>query len=409
MPRKKEWPPLPKQRGGNDVLRLRVGGRVSQVTLGPTGSPQAREEYVRILAEIEAHGRVLTRSNATTVGELADQYLDAVEKETEPRTYRRALRAVRGLVALYGGTPAVEFGPLALKAVRGAWEREGKLCRQYVNKLTDEVTKVFRWGAENEVIDPARVGVLKVVRGLRKRKTAAPEAPKIRPADVDMVKATLPHLPPIVADMVRLQLVAGMRPGEVCAICPADVDRQWLAVGGKAVWLVRLDDHKTAWKGHHRWIPLGPQAQAILAPYLEDRDPDAPCFSPREVAEASAVSRGRTFRTDRKRVPGERYDTCTFDKTILRACKRAFPPPQPLAKRPTEHTKTWLKRIGQAGLDRVREWEKAHAWRPNQLRHTRATEIETQFGREDAAVPHPRLGPTSPQRTRAKRCPGWLR
>jgi integrase len=68
----------------------------------------------------------------------------------------------------------------------------------------------------------------------------------------------------------------------------------------------------------------------------------------------------------------------------LRACKRAFPPPQPLAKRPTEHTKTWLKRIGQAGLDRVREWEKAHAWRPNQLRHTRATEIETQFGREDA-------------------------
>jgi integrase len=375
---------VPKVRDGKDVLRVRTGGKVRQITLGPTGSPEAKAEYIRVLAEIEAHGRVLERSSSLTVVELVTQYLRAVQPDLEPRTYRRACRAMRGLVGLYGRTPAVEFGPLKLKTVRAGWEAEGKLSRRYINKLKDEITKAFAWAAENEVIDPARVTVLRVVRGLRKRKTQAREAPKIRPADPAQVEATLPHLPPIVRDMVRLQLLAGMRPGEVCAVCPADVDRAWLKVGDETIWLIRLDEHKTAWKGHHKWIPLGPQAQAILGPYLDNRDPEASCFSPREVAEASARARGRVYRADRKRAPGERYDTCQYDQVVRRACKRAFPPPAPLAKGPTEHRKKWRERIGEDGLARVKAWEKEHAWRPNQLRHTRATEIETQFGREDA-------------------------
>jgi hypothetical protein len=37
------------------------------------------------------------------------------------------------------------------------------------------------------------------------------------------VDATLPHLPPIVADMVRVQRLTGARPGEICILRPADI------------------------------------------------------------------------------------------------------------------------------------------------------------------------------------------
>lgn len=136
MPRKSEWPPVPKVRGGKDVLRLRSGGKVRQITLGPAGSPEAKAAYVRILAEIETHGRAIERSTSLRLAELVDQYMDVIEKEAEPRTYRRAKRALRGTLALYGPTPAAEFGPLALKTVRAAWENEGTLSRAYINKLT---------------------------------------------------------------------------------------------------------------------------------------------------------------------------------------------------------------------------------------------------------------------------------
>jgi hypothetical protein len=46
----------------------------------------------------------------------------------------------------------------------------------------------------------------------------APELPPVRPVDDEVVEATLPYLPEIVADMVRLQRLTGARPGEVCGL-----------------------------------------------------------------------------------------------------------------------------------------------------------------------------------------------
>lgn len=40
-----------------------------------------------------------------------------------------------------------------------------------------------------------------------------------------VVEATLPFLPVAQATMARLQLLTGMRPGEVCRMTAAEVDR----------------------------------------------------------------------------------------------------------------------------------------------------------------------------------------
>ena len=39
------------------------------------------------------------------------------------------------------------------------------------------------------------------------------------------MNATLPDLPKVVADMVRFERLTGCRPGEVCQLRPADLDR----------------------------------------------------------------------------------------------------------------------------------------------------------------------------------------
>src|SRR5205085_2809497 len=62
--------------------------------------------------------------------------------------------------------------------------------------------------------------------------------------------------------MIELQLLTGMRPGEVCAIRTAYIDRS-----GK-LWLYKPAEHKTAYRGHERTIYLGPRAQRVVEPFF---------------------------------------------------------------------------------------------------------------------------------------------
>ena len=97
--------------------------------------------------------------------------------------------------------------------------------RPYVNKLMPIVTRCFKWGAGEELIPASVYHSLTAVEGLRKGRTTAREPAPILPVEETLVDATLPHLPPIVADMVRFQRFTGCRPGEVCQLRPMDLDR----------------------------------------------------------------------------------------------------------------------------------------------------------------------------------------
>ena len=76
--------------------------------------------------------------------------------------------------------------------------------------------------------------------------------------------------------MVRLQLLTGMRPAEVCLLRPRDI-----TIGKSGTWTYRPSTHKTEHRGRERKIFIGPEGQEVLRRFL-DRDPDAFCFSPRE-------------------------------------------------------------------------------------------------------------------------------
>ena len=117
------------------------------------------------------------------------------------------------------------------------------------------------------------------------------------------VAATLPFLNRQHRTMVRLQWLTGMRPGEVCRLRLAEVDRS----GG--VWAWDLGgDHKTAHRGKRRVVLFGPLARAAVAEFAAGGEavPDhEPLFSPRRArAErfAGMRARRRSFELTRRAV-----------------------------------------------------------------------------------------------------------
>lgn len=336
--------------------------------LGPYNSSESWERYYRLLAEWSANGHStppahINETPDLTINELIAAYWRFARKwyvkDGEPTDAIYGIRiALRLLRTHYGTTLVKDFGPLKLDALL-AHMVEKKWSRRYCNDHLGRIKRVFRWGKSKEMVPTSVYQDLLTVPGLQAGRTAARESDPIQPVSDELITATLPHLTSVVADMVRFQRATGARPGEVCIIRPMDVDR---TTGD--VWEYRPASHKTQHRGRERTIYLGPQAQAILRPYLL-RAADSYCFSPQQaVAEHRARQRAnrkgkrnrpryeKKRKVKAKRSPGTRYRTDSYRVAIQRACQR----------------------VGLA------------EWSPNQLRHAAGTEARALFGLEAAQV-----------------------
>jgi integrase len=286
-----------------------------------------------------------------------------------PTDERYAIKAaVAPLVSLYGDTPADEFSPKRLKAVReeiiakgregkGKWKtRQGEpLTRKYINYRIACLVRIFKWAVEEELVPVTAYQSLKAVAPLRRgRTTGVRESVAVKPVPDDHIPPVLAVVSPQIGAMIRLQLLTGMRPDEVTIMRPADVDR------GGDIWVYRPQRHKTEHHGIDKLILLGPQAQAVLSPWL-DRDEDAYLFSPKEVWEAKLASRRRDAKPARPRKrkrrraarpPRDHYNDEGYCQAVERACKRAAVP----------------------------------KWTPGRLRHNAGTKVRAKFGAEAAQL-----------------------
>lgn len=373
-----------------------------KIYLGPYGTPASRTEYERVVREWENLGRprldyMPSRAPAPlTVAELIaafwTQHVQAYyrtvagEPTSEQQNIRRALRP---LLVLYKDTAAAEFGPLRLKDVRQHMIKLG-WCRTNINKAIARIKLAVKWGVENELIPASTHHGLAAVPGLRAGRSDAREAEPVKPVPESTVDATLPHLPDTVADMVRLQLLTGMRPGEVCAMTSGDIDTT-----GR-LWQYRPTRHKTQHHGHDRIVDLGPRARAIVEQYIK-ADLSAPLFSPAE-SESRRLARLHERRTTplscgnrpgkRRRELGDRFDVATYRRAIARACEAAFAMPAEL-RDPRPGTRAHRTDTAAAKDERRelrREWHDQHIWHPHQLRHTAATKLRKQYGLEAARI-----------------------
>jgi len=356
------------------------------IYLGKYGSAESREKYARLIAELaSADGQAgqTTSAPATmspiSVNEMLLAYWrfakTLYQKDGQPTKelacMREALRPVRDL---YGSTPAQEFGPKALKAVRRHMVDQ-TLSRGVVNHRLSRIKRAFKWAAAEELIPPSVFHGLQAVGGLRFGQTQARETEPIRPIADLYVAIVLPFVTPHVAAMLKLQRLSGMRAGEMVVMRPCDID-----TSGE-IWIYEPFDHKNRWRGHRKQIPLGPQTQRILQPFL-DRDPQAFIFSPLE-SEMWRLEHRPPYHGRERKTPV--YPSEIRQREKLKAARRQHRKP----KRPkgNRYDTNSYRRALDYGFKKAKKagFVVPH-WHPHQLRHNRGTEIRRKYGIEAAQV-----------------------
>jgi len=335
--------------------RVRIDGRDHY--LGAYGSPESRDRYERFVSEWLFRNSDATRA-ALTIGDLGLLYLRHVEQH-----YRKNGRvtsevacvrvALRYLMDECRATKVAEFGPRLLKRIRQRMIEDG-VVRVSLNRHIGRIRRMVKWGVAEEHVAPQILTGLQAVAGLQRGRTAAVESEPVRPVSEAHIDVVRPFVSRQIEALIDLQRLTGARPGEILGIRGFDLDRSG------DVWEFVPESHKTEHHGRRRVIFIGPQAQAVLTPFLKS-DPQAYLFSPREArAEFEARRRkspavltspssspaGPSLRWR----PGAHYNEHAYRTAIHRGCDRA-------------------------GIPR---------WNPNQLRHNAATLLRREFGLEAA-------------------------
>ena len=330
-------------------------------------------EYDDLIAKWLANGRNLPDERpALTVNEVLLAYLKWAEehyvpnraKDDQNRFIRYAAAVVR---QRFGRTAAAEFGPKKLKAVRQAMV-ERDWCRNMVNAQVDRVKRMFKWAVAEELVPGEVYHALRAVESLRRGTPGVRDTDPVKPLPVETVEAILPHLQPVMRATVRVQVLTGIRPGELCQLRVADIDR----TGEGGVWVVIIR----------------PQAQDVLRPFVDAGETYV--YSPRAAELARHAERranrrspltpsqaARKPKVNPKRPKRERYDETSYRNAIYRACDWAFPPQGALERRPKESKAKWLARLSPDERAALAKWQSDRRWHPNQLRHTAATASPT--------------------------------
>lgn len=359
--------------------------------LGKYNTVASREKYNRLIGEWLANGRHMPLpDHEITVIEIIERFKDhAVTYYRAPDgkptgewdIYRMVLHQLR---LTYGKVPAVEFGPLALKALRNRLIVEHEIqnpktkemrkapgwARSFTNRQVGRIKHVFKWAVSEQLIPASVHQALLTVEGLRKGRSAARETDPVRPVPEATVAKTLPFLTKPVRAIVQLEMLTGARGGEILIMRPCDIDMS------RPIWFYRPASHKTAHKDVAREIPLGGRCKAILEPFLANRPTTSFLFSPAEsMAEMRANraaarktpktygnSAGTNRKTKPKRKPGECYTNRSYAQAVRKAAEKAGVP----------------------------------HWHPHQLRHTAGTNFRRDFGIEASRI---MLGHTTDETT----------
>jgi integrase len=340
-----------------DRAFVRIDGK--KVYLGEYGADESRIAYGKVISQLGISAPPDPSDNPS-VAEMILAHLEYASvyygkpDGTQAREYEHICEVMKYLRRLAGDTVARDFGPKMLKSVRHQMIDKG-LSRVHINSQIRRIVCAFRWAVEEKMLPPATHQALAAVRNLKRGRSEAKETEPVRPVDAAVVDATLLELPEVIADMVRIQLLTGMRPGELCMMRPCDIDRSG------EVWLFTPEHHKTEYQGHKRIIAIGPRAQGVLLRYLA-RSADAYCFQPKD-SESKRLAARESARVTPRSCGNRRGTNCagTFEagefypvNSYARAIKRAA------ARAKVEH------------------------WSPHRLRHTKATDIRKAFGLDAA-------------------------
>lgn len=325
--------------------RVRINGK--DIYLGVYGSPESHKRYSELLGE-------WSRSNSHPVEDVKIRELTKLYIEHCKVYYRKngevtgevanIRSALRFLNQKYRSIPSKEFDTLKLEVVREHMIA-ADLARKTINCNISRIKSMFKWGANKKLIDKMVYLELTTLEGLKEGRSMARETDPVKPVPQAFIDAVQPHVTSPIWAMIQLQILTGMRPGEVLQIRACDLSTT------EGIWDYQPQSHKTQHRKKTRIIPLGKRAQELIKPFLTT-DLQTYLFSPLKGRQEFT---SKEYRDDSKafvRNHRRRYSAQGYYIAIKRACERAEVP----------------------------------HWSANQLRHNFATTIRKEHGLEASRI-----------------------
>jgi integrase len=259
-------------------------------------------------------------------------------------------------------------------------EDGGRLSRVTINVYTTCIRTAFKWGAHfsRELVPLTVFSSLAVVEAIKPGETSAPERPPVEPVSDDVVDKTLPHRPPMIADMIMLQRLTGARPGEILRINWGEIDRRG------ETWRYSPKRHKMAHRGKERHVFIGPKAQSILMRYVNVPDGE-PIFKPGAGALAAANQNRKQLLAQ---IESQLAVTPAGEERTKLIQRRWHLQNVPLTEERARGTKAYHYNAYATAIRRGCKAAGVPEWAPNRLRHSAATQIreDAEFGLEGASA-----------------------
>jgi integrase len=243
-----------------------------------------------------------------------------------------------------------------------------RFCRRIVNRYTDRIVAIFGWGVENELVQDTTWRALKAVKSLPEGYPGTFDNEERQPVPDDVIRRTLPFMPPVLRAMVQIQYLTGSRPSEIFNMRVGEIDRS----RGNGLWYYVPKHHKTKKFIGKKEIPLGKPEQELIAPYLEGKKPEAAVFSPRTAQEErnaerrakrkTKISPSQAARNEKRAAKPSRYGEFYIPSSYRQAIRYAV----------------------QKANRRLPDGEKIPHWYPYLLRHSASTAVELAHGDENA-------------------------
>ena len=340
--------------------------------LGLYGSQESKVAYARLIAEIQANPTVLLPSgeNIVTVSDLSAAFLDHAEANTDHTEYAHCRTIVLDFLdKLYGDdTPVDSFKPSCLKLVREQMVLSRRFCRGIVNSYTRRIVSIFAWGVENDMVPETIWRALKSVKSLPKGSPGTFDNPEREPVPDEVIRRTLPFMPPTLRAMVIVQRLTGCRPSEVFNMKAGEIVKD----ADPELWHYVPGSHKTERYIGKKVIPLGKPEQELIAPYLVGKTPESAVFSPR----TAMAERNAEKRANRK--------TKITPSQAARDAERAAKPSRYCEFYSLYTYHQAIEHAIAKGNKVLPEGEKIPHWFPYQLRHSASTATELAHSDEDA-------------------------
>ena len=208
----------------------------------------------------------------------------------EHRTEHRIRTAIQRAVEFKPDADTENFG------TREAYQLQNHLTSRYsgdyINRLFSCLRRVFNWGVFLGFVPAAKAHELTIIPSIRRGDRRCREnKPRTNVPEEYVATAILHCHRPIIADMLILQSIHGMRPGEICNLKPSVINFKFDGDN----WLALPKEHKTARKGYARPFMLCKISQEILKKYMPD-DPEQCFFLNAQGKPFTHISFGRAVR-----------------------------------------------------------------------------------------------------------------